>query len=87
MRFSDHFFSRENRYSLGFDSKTEVFYISIPVRNRMIEYEEYYALGKQEYENFLVNEKNAAAFAERCRDREFDDRLIIKPGSDRGDPV
>lgn len=52
----------------------------------MVVYEEYYRIDAVEYERFKSNSAAARAFADACRRREHDDRLILKPGSDRGTP-
>lgn len=83
-RFVDEVFSREHRCALGTDKKIGWRYLSIPVSNRLVDYEEYYRLSEAEYEAFLKEPAKAVAFAERCRRREMDHLLIIKPGRDRG---
>lgn len=78
--------SRENKLSLGVDTETGGHYLSIPVKNTLIDYEEYYAISPGEYDRFGQDQGSAAAFAEECRRRLQDDRLILKPGRDRGEP-
>lgn len=86
MRFVDEQVSREHRYSLGTDTKTGNKYISIPVSNQLVDYEEYYAVDPEIYEALLKDAEQARTLAEKCRRRENDGRLIIKPGSSRGSP-
>ena len=62
-------------------------YLSIPVSNGPVDYEEYYELTPDEYEQFLADVKGAADFAEVCRRHLEDERLIQKPGWNRGTPV
>ena len=54
MRFRDVSFSREKRFALGQDTTTGGFYLSIPVSNQLVEYEEYYAISKQDFDRFLA---------------------------------
>ena len=86
-RFVDTLFVREGRYSLGEDIEDRGYFLSIPVANRMVDYEEYYRIGKEQYEQFQAEPAVALQFADACREREHDDLLILAPGSDRGDPV
>jgi hypothetical protein len=83
-RFRNAAFSREHRCALGVDQGTGAPYLSIPVSNRLADYEEYYRLTPEEYDAFLADPPRAYAFAARCRGREVDDRLILPPGADRG---
>lgn len=76
--------SREGRYSLGRDTITGDWFLAIPVANSMIDYEEYYRLSADEYGRFRDDRAAALAFADACRARIYDDRLILQPGSDRG---
>ena len=86
-RFDDTHVFRTERFSLGVDLNTKNFYLSIPVANRMVDYEEYYCLSPSQYQAFSGNLKLATAFADQCRARRHDDLLILKPGTDRGDPT
>ncbi|WP_294258585.1 hypothetical protein [uncultured Sphingomonas sp.] len=83
-RFVDSMASREGRFALGTDVVSGQPYLSIPVSNRLADYEEYYRLTDSERVAFEGDMVLAAAFAAKCRRRELDDRLIIPPGADRG---
>lgn len=87
MAYRDTVFSRDHRYSIGIDDQTGQPYLSIPVSSGVVDYEEYYLLDAVEYEHLLREEGAAVVFAESCRNRERDDRLIHKPGWNRGTPV
>lgn len=87
MQFLDQFFSREKRYSLGTETDSGRRYLSIPVSNGLVDYEEYYELDEPQYRLFAADPALAVLFAESCRQRERDDRLLEKPGSNRGSPV
>ncbi|KQZ14456.1 hypothetical protein ASD44_10525 [Mesorhizobium sp. Root554] len=84
MKARDAFISHRHRFSLGSNDETGQFYLSIPVGNRLADYEEYYALTPEEFERFLHDEEAAASFANRCRTRQLDHLLVVPPGSDRG---
>ena len=86
-RFVDMKTCQVDRFALGRDNHTGEHYLSIPVSNRLVDYEEYYRLEPALYEGFLIDDHAAAAFAEACRAREHDERLIFPPGSDRGTAV
>lgn len=86
MRFVDSYTDTDGRYSLGRDSKTSGYYLSIPVSNRLVDYEEYYRLSRDLFGVFLQDRSEALGFADRCRARECDDLLILQPGADRGEP-
>jgi hypothetical protein len=86
MRFRDDRISREGGFSIGIDLRTGNPYLSIPVGNRLIDYDEYYRLTWDEYRSFVTDIATAMAFAEECRLRWRDDRLILPPGCDRGEP-
>ncbi|WP_083212455.1 hypothetical protein [Mycobacterium parascrofulaceum] len=87
MKFDDTYFSREDRYSIGVESTSGRYYVSIPVSNGVVDYEEYYKLTPNQYHHFLRDSADALDFAEACRRREHDDLLLQKPGSNRGTPV
>ncbi|MGU3645350.1 hypothetical protein ACLBXX_10310 [Microbacterium sp. C23T] len=86
MRFVDSFFDKDNRYSLGRDTGSLSAYLSIPVSSSTVDYEEYYAISDAEYSTLSGDLEAAKAFAEQCRRHELDDRLILKPGWNRGSP-
>ena len=87
MRFRDTFFSRDDRYSLGVEDATGQFYLSIPVSNGIVDYEEFYELSHREYDQFLADGIAAARFADECRQHQRDEMLIQEPGWNRGTPV
>ena len=87
MKFDDTYFSRDDRYSIGVEATSGRYYASIPVSNRIVDYEEYYELTEDQYRNFLRDRGAAIEFVEACRRREHDDLLLQRPGSNRGTPV
>ncbi|MEK6346440.1 MAG: hypothetical protein V4764_03110 [Burkholderia sp.] len=84
MPFVDTFCSRAGRYAIGTESPSGRRYLSIPVSNRRVDYEEHYGLTEAEAQRFLAEPELALQFADACRARLHDDRLLTPPGSDRG---
>lgn len=84
LRFEDATVDREGLLSLGRDRQGGQYYLSIPVANQMVDYEEHFRLDAAEYARFLADRQSARIFADECRARLHDDRLILPPGSDRG---
>ncbi len=87
MKFNDLVTSKEGRFSIGQDKDCGKYYLSIPVRNRMVDYEEHYELTAVEFYCYLKDSHRASEFAEQCRRHERDDRLFMMPGKDRGVPI
>ena len=52
MKFEDTFFSRVERYAIGIEKESGRHYLSIPVTNHMIDYEEYYEISESDYNIF-----------------------------------
>jgi hypothetical protein len=84
MRFSAIQVNQERRYALERDTQTGTPVFSIPVSNRLADYSEYYTISEGELAHFLADEAAAAAFAGQCGRHEQDERLVLKPGTDRG---
>jgi hypothetical protein len=76
--------SRSPRYSLCRDPLTLEPVFAIPVSSGPVDYEEYYRIDEAELAQLIADPPSAAAFAERCGRRQMDDRLIVKPGTNRG---
>ena len=87
MRFSDVFVSKDDRYSIGAKLDSGRLYVSIPVSNGVVDYEEYYAISAEQSDVFLADRTAAIEFVEACRQHQHDDLLILKPGTNRGTPV
>ncbi|MCV7266618.1 hypothetical protein [Mycolicibacterium doricum] len=86
MKFEKAFVSRLDRYSLGVETESGLYYLAIPVSNQMIDYMEYYKLSDEEYEALRGDLDQARDFADSCRRHEHDERLFMQPGTDRGVP-
>ncbi len=80
----DLFVSREERFSMGIDRDSGEYYISIPVANRLVDYEEYYRISTDEFNAFTESFEKAVKMAGQCRSQSMDHRLMVQPGSDRG---
>ena len=87
MKSRDKLVNREHRFSIGIEEDSGKYYLSIPVSNGLVDYEEYYEIDHDAFDKFRTDPDQAASFAEECRSRLMDDRLIQKPGSNRGTPV
>jgi hypothetical protein len=83
-RFQDTYVNSAERFSVGQELDTGRFYLSIPVSNRLADYEEYYEISREAHDRYPHNPAELSGFAEKCRRRECDHLLFIKPGSDRG---
>lgn len=86
MEFKATIVSRADRFAIGVDEDTGKPCLSFPVSNSLLDYVEYYALSKEEFERFSKDIGEAKSLAERCKQHLEDNRLIFKPGTDRGVP-
>jgi hypothetical protein len=84
MKFNDVFVNKAERFSIGVEEESGRFYVSFPVRNDFAEYEEYYEIDRAQFEQFQRDGAAALAFVSKCRNREKDELLIVKPGRLRG---
>jgi len=69
---------------MGIDLDSGLHFASIPVSNGVVDYEEYFVLTDEQYEEFLDEPAVAVVFIEDCRRRLHDELLMVKPGSNRG---
>ncbi|MDH5178083.1 MAG: hypothetical protein OEZ39_16380 [Gammaproteobacteria bacterium] len=79
MKFVDIHINKENRFSLGTETESGKFYISIPVCNQMVDYEEYYETTKEIIDNYPHNIDEILSLIEKFIRHECDETLIIKP--------
>lgn len=84
MNFKDIYVNVSERYAIGIETTSGKYYLSIPVSNGMADYEEYYEITEGEFNDYKENDNKVFQFAEKCRSRKVDERLLIKPGSNRG---
>lgn len=52
MKFEDVYFSKEDRYSIGTETDSGRHYVSMPVSNGLVDYEEYYEIDAEQYKLF-----------------------------------
>jgi hypothetical protein len=84
MRFQDTYVNSSERFSVGQELDSGRFYLSIPVSNRLADYEEYYEISRAAHDRYRRDPAELSEFAKKCRSRECDHLLFIQPGSDRG---
>lgn len=87
MKFKDLFISRQHMFSIGIEEDAGQYYVSFPVSNGMVDYEEYYAIAPATLDAFMDDPDAALAFVIKCRKRQLDELLIIKPGKNRGTAI
>ncbi|MBI0330936.1 hypothetical protein [Burkholderia plantarii] len=87
MRCHDRFVSRADRHALGIEMVSGRPYLSIPMANRLVDYDEHDLLSPDEAEPFAREPEAARRFADARRARQHDDRLLMPPGRDRGTAV
>jgi hypothetical protein len=81
------FVDRVKRFSLEVDLETGRNYIGIPVRNSMVEYTEWYEVtDKDTFAKYQADPTLAHDMVGKAKRREIDNLLLLKPGSDRGEP-
>ena len=84
MKFVDTATRIEQRFSIGRELESGRYYLSIPVSNRLCDYEEYYEIPKEGHDAYPDNLSNLVKFAQQCRARRNDHLLLLLPGLDRG---
>ena len=85
--FTDLFVSAEMRFSLGVEEDSGRCFLAIPVSNTLVDYEEHYEIDRAALDRYRLDPTTAAGFLTRCRNREVDELLILRPGRDRGEPT
>lgn len=83
-RFRDVHVATTHRFSIGIEELSGRYYLSIPVSNGLVDYEEYYEIGAADFARYRSDPDSALPFVERARRRELDVLLLIEPGRDRG---
>jgi len=84
MNFVDTAVNKIRRYSIGRETESGRYYLSIPVSNRMVDYEEYYEISAELHDGYPANSALVDEFADQCRRQAHDALLFQEPGSDRG---
>lgn len=84
MNFQDTYVSKDQRFSIGVEIQGGQHYLSIPVSNSKVDYDEYYRVTPEMFHTFSADPNAALVFVEQCRRRERDELLLMKPGNERG---
>ena len=84
MQFYDLHTSRPDFFSIGIESESGDYYLSIPVSSGPFDYEEYYRISKQLVDAYPDDIGELRKLANKCRRRENDENLMIEPGVNRG---
>ncbi|TWB13079.1 hypothetical protein FBZ89_12146 [Nitrospirillum amazonense] len=84
MKGTDIAVSRDHRFSIGVERDGGRFYLSIPVSNRLVDYEEHYEISQAEFDLYRQDLSTALLLVDQCRRRQADSRLMTPPGADRG---
>jgi hypothetical protein len=84
MKFVDTATNVEKRFSVGCEVESGRHYLSIPVSNTLVDYEEYYEIPKSAHDAYPGNVAELDAFAKQCRNHAHDNLLIVQPGKNRG---
>ena len=87
MKFKDLYISRVDRFSVGIEEDSGTYYVSIPVSNGFVDYEEYYQVSPDVLDKIAIDYKGFMKTVEACRSRQMDKYLIVKPGKKRGNPI
>ena len=86
MNFEDRWVDRARRFALGIETVSGRCYLSIPVSNALVDYDEYYAIDQPTFDRFRRGE-GVDGFLATCRARQNDAQLMLPPGRDRGVPA
>jgi hypothetical protein len=84
MRFQDTHVNPFKRFSVGQELDSGRFYVSIPVSNALADYEEFYEISRECHDRFGDDPSEILEMVGKCRRRECDHLLFIKPGRNRG---
>jgi len=84
MKFNDSKTCREHRFSIGVEENSGKFFLSIPVSNAYVDYEEYYEITEEMFSEFESDMTLALDFVQQCKEMKNDNLLLEKPGRLRG---
>ncbi|SHF79022.1 hypothetical protein [Vibrio gazogenes] len=87
MIFKDKKINKEHRFSIGVEEMSGKYFVSIPVSNSYVDYEEYYEIDESQFQLFYQNMELALSFVKLCRERKKDHLLLQPPGDLRGEPM
>ena len=86
MKFNTVYVCTPERFAIGIEEVFGKYYVSIPVSNSFVDYQEYYEINRVQFDVFQKDLQQALKFVTACRQRQNDDLLIVKPGTLRGIP-
>ncbi len=86
VRMTAVFVDRVRRFSLDVEEESGRTFVSIPVRNQMVEYLEWYEVDRETFDRYSGDPTLAHDFVARARRRELDHLLLFPPGTERGAP-
>jgi hypothetical protein len=84
VRFVDTAVNKEKRYCIGREADSGRYYLAIPATNGLVDYEEYYEISAEAHDAYPGNAAQLEKFADECRKRQHDERLIYQPSITRG---
>ena len=84
MHFVDTAMNKARRFSIGREISSGRYYLSIPVSNHMVDYEEYYEISQEAHDAYPSNEASLGKFADECRANAHDALLLQRSGNNRG---
>lgn len=87
MKFSDKYVFKDEKFSVGVEETTGKYYVSFPVANSQVDYEEHYEIDRAQYDSCPENLEELRAIVHKSRTRDNDENLFKKPGGMRGSPI
>lgn len=87
MKFTDHHAFRSHHFSIGREETSGRWFLSFPVSNQRVDYEEHYRISEVQYQQIAADSAAGLTFLEECRKRQHDELLFLRPGTDRGVPI
>jgi hypothetical protein len=84
MKLRALFVDQVRRFALEAEAADGRGFVSIAVRNSLVEYCEHYEVDRQDFIRFLVDPTLAHELVGKAKRRELDHRLLFPPGRERG---
>ena len=80
-RFRDIFVNRAHRFTLGVDTETGGYFLSMPIAGKMhaVEFEGYYRISEAEFEQYRDRPDEAEPLLKACRYHRQDHERYIGP--------
>jgi hypothetical protein len=79
MAYEDAYSSRDDRFSIGVETRTDRHCASFPVSNGPVDYEEYYEITPEQYREVASDHRMAHDLVQSCRRHERNELLIEQP--------